>query len=709
MFYGLASSLSQLKGNSDQNGSCTRNCMQRIARYVTEKFSGRHTIMGVASQETCPRIQHQLSGIKVSRCMKTHRLQWQGLYCCTIILGSLVILTTAVPCSAQVKTDSLPEVKIISTRYNVPVISQPQQVLIIGPETLDNTTARDVVSLLSMYGYAYLRSYGPGLASGLTQRGFGTTSFQVIRDGFTLNQPMHGQVDMALISISTLGIAEIATANTSSTFGSAAPGGSLLLGGKWQQGWALSHERGAWGYQESTGSFVSQKGRSTYLLNTGATSSDNNYAYTTPDQDANSRRDNSKYDRKWVQLGTLVSNDMYSLRTSAYAHLASREIPDPINFLGMEGLQDDEEIRLTAELSGPMSRSNWSIGAQMWQSRLLYKDIWLTDRSYNKVRGISLGMQYALSPAQWLDVTANVGGESVGIETNNYKVPTSRNSMNGSVRALVSAPFGILLFPAARIDAIEDIGTALSPSLGLNKPIIPSRLHLRAQWSYNFTAPTLNDQFWMYGGNLQLQPERAQKGDVGFHSQSVVGTTDIDWQSQVFFTKANNGIVWQPGADGFWSPINVRDMSGYGMEQSVKILTTLNDLELQTGSQLTWNRAFIPKARYDGDPAVSKQLRYTPEWMLRFQVGAKFKQIQLSSEISHDGKRYTSEDHSSSLDPLPAHTIANFSAQLRLPFGDIEPSLRLSVINAFDVQYNMLAWYPMPGRHMLLALKIRPK
>ena len=641
--------------------------------------------------------------------MKTHRLQWQGELCCFSLLGSVIILFAAVTSSAQIKNDSLPEVKVTSTRYNVPVISQPQQVLIIGPETLDNTTARDVVSLLSMYGHAYLRSNGPGLASGLTQRGFGTTSFQVIRDGFTLNQPMHGQVDMALISVSTLGLAEIATANASSTFGSAAPGGSLLLGSRWQQGWALSHERGPWGFQESTGTFVSKKRGSTYLLNAGAMSSENNYTYFNPDQNASIRRENSSYDRKWIQLGTLVNNGNYSLRTSAYAHLASREIPDPINFLGMEGLQDDEEIRLTAELSGPTNSTNWSIGAQVWQSRLLYNDIWLTDRSYNRVRGGSIGMQYAFSPTPWFDITANVGGEAAGIGTNNYDVPTSRNSMNSSIRALVNAPFGLLLFPAVRVDAIEDIGTALSPSIGLNKPIISSVLHLRSQWSNNFTAPTLNDQFWLYGGNPDLQPERAQKADMGFHFQTAVGRTDLDWQAQAFFTRANNGIVWQPGAEGFWSPVNVQEMSGHGIEQSIRIVTTLNDVEIQTGSQVTWNRAFIPKARYEGDPAVKKQLRYTPEWMLRFQVGAKFRQIQLNSEISHDGKRYSSEDHSSSSDPLPAHTMANFSGQLRLPFGNVEPSLRLSVINAFDVKYNMLAWYPMPGRHMLIALRVRHK
>jgi vitamin B12 transporter len=641
--------------------------------------------------------------------MKTHRLSWQDVLCHISVLGSLIILATVNPTIAQVKSDSLPEVKVTSTRYKVPAISQPQQVTIIGAETLENTSARDVVSLLSMYGHAYLRSNGPGMAAGLTQRGFGTTSFQVIRDGFTLNQPMHGQVDLALISVSSLGVAELATSNTSSTFGSAAPGGSLLLGSHWKQGWALSHERGPWGYQESSGSFVTQKRRSTFLLNAGSTSSENNYAYVNPDHDTRLRRENSSYDRSWLQLGSWVNTGNYSLRTSVYAHSANREIPDPITFLGMEGLQDDEEIRLTTELTGPGNNPNWSFGAQLWQNKLLYNDVWLTDRSYNKVRGASLGIQYELTPTPWFDIVTAIGGETIGVETNNYDATKTRNSANGSVRSIVRAPYGLMIFPAVRIDAIEDIGAAVSPSIGINKPIIQNLIHLRSQWSYNFTAPTLNDQYWIYGGNPDLMPERAHKGDLGVHVQSLIGQTDIDWQTQAFITRASNGIVWQPGANGFWSPVNLQRMNGYGMEQSIKIVSKFNLVQLHTGSQVTWNRSFIPKARYDGDPAVGKQLRYTPEWMFRIQIGAMFKQVQLTSEVSHDAKRYSSEDHSSSSDPLPAHTIANFSAQVRIPFGSYEPSIRLSMINAFDTKYNMLMSYPMPGRHLLIGIKVKHK
>lgn len=637
--------------------------------------------------------------------MNTHRKARQRRICRMLILTMATVAAISTNTKAQTRTDSLPEVQIVSTRYNVPAIVQPQQVMIISSEVLANTSARDLVGLLSLYGHAYLRSNGPGLASGLTQRGLGTNSFQVIRDGFSLNQHMHGQVDLALIPVSALGTAEIATANTSSTYGSAASGGSLLVGGNWNHGWSLSHERGPWGYQETSGSIASPLGQTTISVNGGYTLSDNSFSYEAPDQAETLKRVNANLDRKWLQLGALTRGDRFSVRTNLYLHDVERGIPDPINFLGSDGYQWDDELRLTTEITGA-EEAGWSAGAQVWQSKLLYDDNWLTEVSYNRVRGVTLAMNRKLDVASWLNIASNIGVEHIAVTTNNYTDNPTRNSLNGSLHGMVKATESLNLFPAMRLDVIEGVGSALSPSLGANQAIVPGRLHLRSQWSYNFTSPTLNDLYWGFGGNPDLEPERAHKFDLGFHVQREYGNTNIDWQLQGYLTRAKNGIIWQPGPSDIWSPVNLQNMHSHGLENSVQMSGNLGDLTLRVGSQITWNRAYIPKARYENDPAVDRQLRYTPEWMLRFQGGASYKLVDVNAEVSHDGKRFTSEDHSAVIDPLPSSTNANFGIQFRLPTNVVTPSFRLTLVNAFDAQFSTIAWYPMPGRHLLLAVKL---
>jgi len=471
----------------------------------------------------------------------------------------------------------------------------------------------------------------------------------------------------------------------------------------------MSHEMGPWGYRESHGSIVDQIKVTTISLNAGLTASNNDYKFESPDLETPLRRENSSLDRKWLQLGTLVNNSSFALRTNVYAHTAERGIPDPINFLGTQGNQSDEEVRATVEFSSLRNDSRWSVGTQAWQSRLLYDDNWLTETSYNRVRGASTTLNYNHDITPWFHLTSNAGGEFIAIKTNNYDSPASRNSMQGSVRGIVYAPSDLMFFPAIRIDVIEGVGTALSPSLGLNKAIVHNVLHVRSQYSYNFTAPTLNDQFWNYGGNPDLKSERAHKMDLGLHLKSTIESTILDWQMQAYLTRAQNGIIWQPGATGMWSPVNLQEMHGHGIEQSMNLTTRAGDIVMNVGTQTTWNRAYIPTARFNNDKAVKKQLRYTPEWMLRVQAGAQYRTFSLNSEIAHDGKRFTSEDHSSPSDPMPAFTVANFSAQIRLPVGGFDPSLRLSMVNAFDAKYSTIAWYPMPGRHLLIALRVRGK
>lgn len=640
--------------------------------------------------------------------MNTHRMARQRRICHMLLIVMVASAAITAQSTAQTRTDSLPEVQIVSTRYKVPAIKQPQQVMLINAEAIANTTARDLVGLLSLYGHAYMRSNGPGLASGLTQRGFGTNSFQVIRDGFTLNQQMHGQVDLALIPTSALGFAEIASANTSSTFGSAASGGSLLIGHSWNQGWNLSHERGPWGYQETSGSLAAPVGPITLSINAGYTLSDNSFAYDTPDQAEEIRRLNANLDRKWLQVGALTRGEILSTRTNLYFHDVERGIPDPINFLGSDGYQWDDELRLTSEITGADGK-NWSIGAQVWQSKLLYDDNWLTEVSYNRVRGASIALNRGTKLASWFDIGSSIGLEHTSVTTNNYVDNPTRNSLNGSLHGIVNATGSLNVYPAMRLDVIEGIGSAVSPSLGINQAIVPDRLHLRSQWSYNFTSPTLNDLFWSFGGNPDLKPERAHKFDLGFHVQQGEGLSRIDWQLQGYLTRAKNGIIWQPGPADMWSPVNLQQMHGHGLENSIQLSSDVGGVKVRAGSQITWTRAYIPKARFNNDPAVDRQIRYTPEWMLRFQGGATYRLIDLNAEIAHDGKRYTSEDHSAAVDPLPSYTAANFSAQFRLPVSGVNPTVRLTLVNAFDTRYSTIAWYPMPGRHLFATIKLGRK
>ena len=60
--------------------------------------------------------------------------------------------------------------------------------------------------------------------------------------------------------------------------------------------------------------------------------------------------------------------------------------------------------------------------------------------------------------------------------------------------------------------------------------------------------------------------------------------------------------------------------------------------------------AHMDKERYNGDSALNKQLRYTPEWQFKHYLHLRYKALQFMLSNSYVAERYSSADHSSPFD-----------------------------------------------------------
>src|SRR5690606_8706497 len=137
-----------------------------------------------------------------------------------------------------------------------------------------------------------------------------------------------------------------------------------------------------------------------------------------------------------------------------------------------------------------------------------------------------------------------------------------------------------------------------------------------------------------------------------------------------------------------------------GSEQSIRSTFTQQDVSIGISGSATYVHAQIPEPRFDGDNAIGRQLRYTPRWILRGSSYVSYKISEIAIEYSFDGERYTTEDHSSPLDPLPAYQVVNLILRSSVPIERTQIGLKVSILNLTDEQYNSIAWYPMPGRNI---------
>jgi iron complex outermembrane receptor protein len=640
--------------------------------------------------------------------MTHYAFKLRAYFYVTFILG-LTFITLISPASLFAQqtaaSDTLAEIKITASKYLVEPMYQPVQLLSIDQKMLRSTGATDLANLLSLVGHAYIRSYGPGLSAGISQRGFTTSSFQIIRDGFVLNNPMLGQVDMALIPLELISSAEGASANASTAYGSSALGGSLVLNSEWTPSISLSQTIGSFGYQKTALSAGDQYGNTRLTLQLGRKTADNNFSYYDPTTQTVKKRLNNNQNNQWLRIGTSGLWFDHFIQTNLIVIQAKREIPDAVVFSPANALQNDSEIRFTGIIS-PNQSKKWTTYIEAYQSNIRYNDIYLSDPSRNKIQSASIRSNLHILDSSVFNLYLDNGFSYSGIHSNNIEGIKSRNTFNTSVQGKISAS-KLQVYPSIRFDWISDVDYALSYSTGVNFALIPDKLHLRSQLSRNFTVPTLNDLYWVYGGNPELLPETSVKADLGYHLQINGAEHSVDWQVQVYRAHLDNGIVWRPKDQFQWSPINIQQISSTGLEQSLKWTYTSGSFSTDLRTQITYTIAEVSKSRFDGDVAVGKQLPYTPVWMLRFQPGIAYRKTELFIEYTHDSKRYITEDHSSPIDPFDGYSLFNTSLIQEIKLGRLQYLIKINVNNIFDKKYNIINYYPQPGRNTMASLIIK--
>lgn len=601
--------------------------------------------------------------------------------------------------------DTLAEIKITASKFNVENIYQPVQILQIDPKTLRLTGARDLSTLLSVIGHAHVRSYGPGLAAGLTQRGFTTSSFQIIRDGFVLNNPLYGQVDMALIPTDLISTAEGAVANASSAYGSSSLGGSLVLGNHWNTGISIDQTVGSFGYNQTSISAGEQWGSTRLKLQIGRSEASNRYSFLNTNNQTIERRTNNSQSKQWLRIGSLGTWRQFIVQSNLSALHADREIPDPIIYDPAEAHQADSEFRFTTILT-PNDSNKWSIAAEATHHDIDYSDKYLSEPSQNRIQSLSLNSKIHILRKSPFRARMDNGLSVTHARSNNFDEIKSRSTVYSSLTSEYHALEKLIIYPSIRYDWISDVDHALSYSTGLNIPVYPKVFHLRSQFSKNFTVPTLNDLYWMYGGNPNLLPETSTKADIGYHFDLKRDSYNMDVQFQAYWAKLDDGIIWRPVDLNNWSPINVQQIRSRGFEQSLNLQFSKGSFNSEIRSQITYTDAIISKSRYSGDQAVGKQLPYTPKWMLRLQPMLSVKNTELALEISHDGKRFINTDQNSENDILNKNRLINLTIAQHIKTGKIKSLLKFNINNIENKKYYAVNNYPLPGRSFNFSINL---
>ncbi len=256
--------------------------------------------------------------------------------------------------------------------------------------------------------------------------------------------------------------------------------------------------------------------------------------------------------------------------------------------------------------------------------------------------------------------------------------------------------------------------TPLIPALFIDG-VLSEKINLiaKASISKNYRFPTLNDLYFLPGGNPDLKKEDGFTYDAGISFNiGKSGRYNLSGGVNWFDSYINDWIIWLPTTKGFFSPRNIKEVHAYGIECNADYSVALSpEWKLDLSGTFSWTPSIN-----EGDPmspadqSVGKQLPYVPEYSATANGTLTWRTWALLYKWCYYSIRYTMSSNDITLSGyLPPYYMSNLTLQKSLTFDWAELSLKGSVNNLFNEDYLSVLARPMPGINFELFVGITPK
>lgn len=237
----------------------------------------------------------------------------------------------------------------------------------------------------------------------------------------------------------------------------------------------------------------------------------------------------------------------------------------------------------------------------------------------------------------------------------------------------------------------------LSPAASLSwRPFEENTFRLRASFKDIFRIPTFVDLYYLRYGNRNLRPERALQYNLGLTwSGEFIFFRHLTASADVYYNKAEDKIVASPSTY-VSSMINLGEVESKGLDVNLQ-----GEVPLTTAMQLVWTSSYSFLHAIDiTDPqgkSYRHQIQYTPKHSGVASIAFENPLVNFTYSLTAVGERYILPQN------IEANRIEGYveqSISLNKAFNIGKTRLRLQgeVLNIGDKTYDIIKFYPMPGR-----------
>ena len=632
------------------------------------------------------------------------------------------------------KVHRIDEVTITARRMPAKITSTTS-VQVLRKEDLKNLGLQNMGDAVKRFAGTNVRDYGGiGGLKTVSVRNLGAAHTAVSYDGVAISNTQAGQIDIGRFSLDNVSSLSLAIGHDDNLLQSArlfASAGVLNIETEkphFEEGrrtfTQVQMRGGSFGYLTPALRHWQKLGERTRLsVDANYLKANGDYPFTLKNGNliTEEKRINSDVESWQGEVNLFHTfRDDSELSAKAYYYKSERGLPGAIVLYNSESDERlwDENYFAQARYKKVFS-PKWSLQAQgkynySWNK---YEDLGAqytggkqTDTNSQKEYYLSASALYR--PTDRLTFSLSQDGAINKLHTNGLNSPeptryTSLTALNARIQTkqlkLSGTVVATYITEEVKAGNTPEDRKRLSPTLSASwQPWEEEQFFVRAMYKNTFRVPTFSDLYYLRVGNTNLKSEKATEYALGLTwSGTPFGFTDfVSITVDGYYNEVKDKIIAFPST-------YVWKMQNYGKVHITGIDVTLataipfgRKVNLNLSGNYSWQKALDVTNKEAKN--YKHQLPYTPEHNGNVSATLEMPWVNIGYTVTMVGKRYYLAQNikANEIDGYNEHTGTLWR---EFKMGQCGLRLQAEVINLTDEGYDVIKYYPMPGRSWRLT------
>ena len=654
------------------------------------------------------------------------------LVCCCVDLYAQTVDST--------KTYHIEEVSVSAQRIRKEVI--PVQML--AGEELQKLSVHSVADAIRYFSGIQIKDYGGiGGLKTVNIRGLGTQHVGVFYDGVQLGNAQNGQIDLGRFSLDNMEAVSLYNGQKSAIFQSAkdfASAGSIYMTARHPSFGEGQNYRLKGTFKTGSFGLVNPSVLLEHRLSkqvSGSLSAE--YMYTSGKYkfryrqkngyDITETRKNGDVEAIRAEYGLFGDMQGGEWKAKAYLYNSERGLPGAAVREAGDFVHEDRQWDTNFFLQGSF-RKHWGNYSLQTNGKYAYDYLhYLSDPRLdvttmyvnNHYRQHELYFSAAnmlnILPFWSADVSVDFQWNKLNADLVNFVYPCRYTALVAAATALHFERFklqasllGTFVHETTKVpNAAAGDKHKYTPTVVASwQPFKNEDLNLRAFYKKIFRMPTLNDLYYTFIGNIDLNPEYTTQYDIGVtYSHKFRGgyPARLEFQADAYYNEVTDKIVAMPTSNQFrWTMVNLGYVEMRGVDVALQTeWHLLKDLKANLRVNYTYEKAqdfTDAKSDYYGG-----QIPYIPWHSGSAVLNLSYRDWDMNYSFIYTGERYESSAN------IPENYAKEWytndlSLSRRLHWKKMLWKLTAEVNNVFNQQYEVVQWYPMPGINFRFVINV---